>query len=169
MRLRCPVCHAEAALEAWAEDEAAREMMGLLSGLEATLGRALVAYLGLWRSPSRALAWERALRLAREVLALEPDAARLAAALSQTVEQLRGKREAGDGRALSSHGYLKRVLEGMPRAAQALPALQPEPPDSAGGRRARATAVAPSATLGGLMALEDLKRRARGDDPGAAR
>ena len=81
------MCHAEAALEAWAEDEAAREMMGLLSGLEATLGRALVAYLGLWRSPSRALAWERALRLAREVLALEPDAARLAAALSQTVEQ----------------------------------------------------------------------------------
>lgn len=164
MRLRCPVCHAEAALEAWAEDEAAREMMGLLSGLEATLGRALVAYLGLWRSPSRALSWERALRLAREVLALEPDAARLAAALSQTVEQLRGKREAGDGRALSSHGYLTRVLEGMPRAAQALAAAQPQTPDSAGGRRPRATA--PSATLDGLMALEDLKRRARGDDAG---
>lgn len=169
MRLRCPVCHAEAALEAWAEDEAAREMMGLLSGLEATLGRALVAYLGLWRSPSRALAWERALRLAREVLALEQDAARLAAALSQTVEQLRSKREAGDGRALSSHGYLTRVLDGLPRAAQALPALTPDARDAAeatGGRRARATAAAPSATLGGLMALEDLKRRARGDDAG---
>ena len=92
--------------------------------------------------------------------------ARLAAALSQTVEQLRSKREAGDGRALSSHGYLRRVLEGVPRAEQALTTLQPEPPDSAGGRRARATAVAPSATLGGLMALEDLKRRARGDDAG---
>lgn len=169
MRLRCPVCHAEAALEAWAEDEAAREMMGLLSGLEATLGRALVAYLGLWRSPSRALAWERTLRLAREVLALEPDAARLAAALSQTVEQLRGKREAGDGRALSSHGYLKRVLDGLPRAAQAMPAVVADAAEATGGRRARATAVAPSATLGGLMALEDLKRRARGDDPGAAR
>lgn len=166
MRLRCPVCHAEAALEAWAEDDAAREMMGLLSGLEATLGRALVAYLGLWRSPSRALAWERALRLAREVLALEPDAARLAAALSQTVEQLRGKREAGDGRALSSHGYLKRVLEGMPRAAQALPAVAADAAEATGGRRTRATA--PSATLGGLMALEDLKRRARGDDAGVA-
>jgi hypothetical protein len=161
------VCHAEAALEAWAEDDAAREMMGLLSGLDATLGRALVAYLGLWRSPSRALAWERALRLAREVLALEPDAARLAAALSQSVEQLRGKREAGDGRALSSHGYLKRVLEGMPLAAQALAAAQPQTPEAASGRRARAHA--PSATLDGLMALEDLKRRARGDDPGAAR
>lgn len=164
------MCHAEAALEAWAEDEAAREMMALLSGLEATLGRALVAYLGLWRSSSRALAWERALRLAREVLALEPDAARLAAALSQTVEQLRGKREAGDGRALSSHGYLKRVLDGMPRAAQVLPALAPDARDAAeatGGRRPRATA--PSATLDGLMALEDLKRRARGDDAGAAR
>ncbi len=166
MRLRCPVCHAEAALEAWAEDEAAREMMGLLSGLEATLGRALVAYLGLWRSPSRALAWERALRLAREVLALDPDAARLAAALSQTVEQLRGKREAGDGRALSSHGYLRRVLEGMPRSAQTLPAQDGGQTEAAGGRRMRATA--PSATMDGLLALEDLKRRARGDDAVAA-
>lgn len=166
MRLRCPVCHAEAALEAWAEDEAARELMALLSTLDATLGRPLVAYLGLFRSGSRALSWERALRLAREALALEPDAARLAAALSQTVEQLRGKREAGDGRALSSHGYLKRVLEGMPRAAQALPAVAADAAEATGGRRTRATA--PSATLGGLMALEDLKRRARGDDAGVA-
>lgn len=166
MRLRCPVCHAEAALEAWAEDEAARELMALLSTLDATLGRPLVAYLGLFRAGRRALSWERALRLARDVMALESDPLRLAAALSQTVEQLRAKREAGDGRTLSSHGYLRRVLEGMPRAAQALAAAQPQTPEAASGRRPRATA--PSATLDGLMALEDLKRRARGDDAGVA-
>lgn len=152
MRLRCPVCHAEAALEAWAENEAARELMALLSGLEATLGRALVAYLGLFRSGTRALAWERAARLAREVLALDADGRRLAAALSQTVEQLRVKRDAGDVRPLSSHGYLKRVLQAT--GAQALPqsaaVVEPLP------RRA----AQPSATMDGLMQLEALKRRA---------
>ncbi|GAB4173815.1 MAG: hypothetical protein Fur0039_15430 [Rhodocyclaceae bacterium] len=111
MRLRCPVCHAEAALEAWAEDDAAREMMGLLAGLDATLGRALAAYLGLFRSKSRALAWERAVRLAREVLALGVDEAVLAQALSDTVEAMRVKREAGDIRPLENHNYLKRVAE----------------------------------------------------------
>ncbi len=120
MRLRCPVCHAEAALEAWAEDEAARELMALLSTLDATLGRPLVAYLGLFRSGSRALSWERALRLAREVMALESDPLRLAAALSQTVEQLRAKRDGGDIRPLSGHGYLKKVLEGTPAAVEVL-------------------------------------------------
>lgn len=113
MRLRCPVCHAEAALEAWAEDEAAREMMALLAGLEAQLGRALAAYLGLFRSKSRALAWERALRLAREVLALGIDEAVLSQALSDTVEAMRQKREAGDIRPLENHNYLKRVAESV--------------------------------------------------------
>ncbi len=113
MRLRCPVCHAEAALEAWAEDEAAREMMALLAGLEAPLGRALAAYLGLFRSRSRALSWERAVRLAREVLALGVDEAVLAQALSDTVEAMRVKREAGDIRPLENHNYLKRVAESV--------------------------------------------------------
>lgn len=113
MRLRCPVCHAEAALEAWVEDDAAREMMALLSGLDAQLGRALAAYLGLFRSKTRALAWERALRLAREVLALGLDEAVLAQALSDTVEAMRVKREAGDIRPLENHNYLKRVAESV--------------------------------------------------------
>ncbi len=117
MRLRCPVCHAEAALEAWAEDEAARELMALLAGLEAEVGRPLTAYLGLFRPKKSALSWERALRLAREVLALCPDSVRLSAAMSQTVESLRAKRLEGNDRPLSNHNYLKRVLEGMPEAA----------------------------------------------------
>ncbi|MEO1766770.1 hypothetical protein [Thiobacter aerophilum] len=159
MRLRCPVCHAEAALEAWAEDEAAREMMAILSALDATLGRPLVAYLGLWRSASRALAWERAVRIAREVLALEADAQRLAAALSQTVEQLRVKRDAGDVRPLTGHNYLKRVLEGMPQTAGAL-CVDAQPQRSAA---TRVQAKAHSATVDGVMRLEALKRRARGE------
>lgn len=151
MRLRCPVCHAESAIEAWVEDDAARELMGLLAGLDAPLGRALVAYLGLWRPASRALSWERALRIAREVLALDADALRLAAALSQTVEQLRLKRDGGDMRPVSSHGYLKRVLAGTPSAV----VVESD--------AASAAPLAPhkaSATAHGVMRLEALKRRA---------
>lgn len=165
MRLRCPVCHAEAALEAWAEDEAARELMGVLSALDATLGRPLVAYLGLFRSAKRALAWERALRLARETLALEPDAQRLGAALSQTVEQLRHKREAGaaGARALSGHGYLSRVLEGLPAPLPggAVPSGAPS------CAPVRAPARAPSATMDAVQRLETLKRAALGATEGA--
>jgi hypothetical protein len=151
MRLRCPVCHAEAALEAWAEDEAARELMALLSTLDATLGRPLVAYLGLFRSGSRALSWERALRLAREALALDADPLRLGAALSQTVEQLRAKRDGGDIRPLSGHGYLKKVLEGAPAAVEVIGRGEP----------ARSVPLArPSATVDGVLRLQALKRRA---------
>ncbi|MEW6559609.1 MAG: hypothetical protein AB1412_05360 [Pseudomonadota bacterium] len=125
MRLRCPVCHAESALEAWAQDDAAREMMALLANLPAELGRPLAAYLGLWRSPSRALAWDRAHRLAQETMALSADGPRLAAALAQTVEQLRAKREAGDTRPLGNHNYLRRVIEGTPGGADVLPSQTP--------------------------------------------
>lgn len=157
MRLRCPVCHAEAALEAWAEDEAARELMALLAGLDATLGRPLVAYLGLFRSGSRSLSWERALRLAREVLALDADPTRMAAVLSQTVEQLRAKRDGGDIRPLSGHGYLKKVLEGTPAAVEVLGRGEPV-------RLAQQPMARPSATVDGVMRLEALKRRALAAD-----
>jgi hypothetical protein len=98
-------------LEAWAEDEAARELMALFAGLDAEVGRPLAHYLGLFRSRSRALSWDRALRLAREALAVHADGAVLAAALSETVEAMRQKREAGDVRPLENHNYLKKVAQ----------------------------------------------------------
>lgn len=152
---RCPVCHAHLQLEAIVQDEAARELLGVLSALEATLSRALVGYLGLWRPVKQDLRWDRALKVAREVLALEPDAARLAWALAETTEAIRAK---GGATPIKSHGYLKRVLEGAPQAAGSVAVL---PADDTG---ARATPVkAPSATVDGVMRLEALKRRARGE------
>jgi hypothetical protein len=148
------VCHAEAALEAWAEDEAARELMALLAGLDAEIGRLLVAYLGLFRPPRRALAWARALRIARETLALDGDAQRLSWALDRTVEAMRQKRDGGDIRPLENHNYLKRVLDGAPSPASDMPGLAAHPAPPARG---------PSATVDGVMRLEALKRRARGD------
>lgn len=106
---RCPVCHSHIALEAVVQDESARELLGLLAGMSVELGRALVAYLGLFRSAKRDLANDRALRLAREVRALTTDEARLATALAETVEALRGK----GGPPLKNHNYLKRVLESV--------------------------------------------------------
>jgi hypothetical protein len=91
MRLRCPCCHAEFNPESALEDAAAREMMGLLADLPREVSRPLAAYLGLWRSKSRALAWERALRVAQEALSMSHNHQQLGKALSETVESLRKK------------------------------------------------------------------------------
>ena len=107
---RCPVCHAHISLEAVCQDEAGRELLGLLATLPGETGRALVQYLGLFRPEKRDLANDRALRLAREALALSADPARLARAMSETVEALRAK----GGGPLRNHNYLRRVLEGLP-------------------------------------------------------
>lgn len=131
MKFRCPICHAETSLEAAFEDESARELMGLLGGLPREVSAPLVAYLGLWRSRTRALSWERALRIAREALAEHTDQALLGAALSETVEAIRRKREEGeDTRPLRSHHYLRRVLESLASRgtdAAALPAQRSAP------------------------------------------
>lgn len=105
---RCPICHAHLSLEALAQDAAARELLGLLASLDADLGRALIGYLTLFRPPKRDLSHDRALRLAREVLSIESDAARLAAALAETTEAIRSK---GEQRPMRNHNYLARVLE----------------------------------------------------------
>ncbi len=119
MKLRCPVCHSGNSIEAYAADEAGRDLLLLLAG-SGPLFRPLAHYLGCFRSGGRDLAHDRALRLGREVLELGADPRALAAALVETVEALRLKREAGDVRPLKNHNYLKRVLEGMPALAPAL-------------------------------------------------
>jgi hypothetical protein len=110
MIINCPCCQARIPLEAALEDAAARELFGVLAGLPAEAVRPLVVYLGLFRGGSRALAWERALRLSREVLALHEDPLMLAKGLSETVRAIRDKQAAGDGRAMRNHNYLTAVL-----------------------------------------------------------
>ena len=99
------------------QDEAGRELMALVAKLDTQTGAALVSYLGLFRSASRDLANERALKLARETLGITPDTARLAIALSETVEALRGKQPR---QPLKNHNYLAKVLESVQ--------ARPEPP-----------------------------------------
>lgn len=124
---RCPTCHAHLQLEAIVQDDAGRELLALLAGLDADLGRALVTYIGLFRTSARDLANDRALRLAREVLALDAAGQRLADALASTVESIRGKA----GAALKNHNYLARVIESTPARCAVLaplPAARKGPP-----------------------------------------
>jgi len=107
MNLHCPICHAQFPIEALTQDEAARELLGM----RASMLPSLLPYLTLFRSPKRALAFDRALKLAKEVMALDAEPARLETALAETVESMRQKREAGQLKPLKNHNYLKRVLE----------------------------------------------------------
>ena len=142
---RCPICHSRVSLEALVQDEAGRELLSLVAKLDTQTGAALVSYLGLFRSPSRDLANERALRLAREILGITPDTARLAIALSETVEAIRGKQPR---QPLKNHNYLFKVLDSV----CARPMIKTEQ-----------GAVAPKSKTGqAIMALELLKRGRHG-------
>ncbi len=143
---RCPVCHSHISLEAVVQDEAGREMLALLAGMEGGLGRALVGYIGLFRPVKRDLSNDRALRLMREALALDADLGRLAWALAETAEAIRAK----GGGPLRNHNYLKRVLEGMPVGGLAV---------TRGAVREPA-----SKTMQGLAALEAVRRAAEAAD-----
>ena len=139
---RCPICHSRINLEALVQDEAGRELLALVARLDTQTGAALVTYLGLFRSPTRDLANERALRLARETLDMTTDTARLAIALSETTEALRGKQSR---QPLKNHNYLKKVLESV----QARPVIA----------ETQQGAVAPRSKTGqALLALQALKK-----------
>lgn len=124
MTLTCIHCYASQSIEAMIESEAGRAYARLLLSQPPALQRGLAAYVWMFKPAKRKLTYERCLKLANEVLALGADPRALAAALSDTIESLRQKREAGDVRPLTGHNYLRRVLENVPLlAGENLPAL----------------------------------------------
>ncbi len=141
---RCPVCHARISLDAIVQDEAGRELMSLLVKMDTDTGSALVGYLGLFRSASRDLANDKALRLAKEALALGP-LANVAQAMRQTIDSLQGK----GGKPLSNHNYLKRVLDDVGCAMRTAELVVDE------ARSAPYKAHSVSKTAQALQALED--------------
>jgi hypothetical protein len=102
---RCPICHSRISLEALAQDDAGRELLGMLAKMDTETGTALVGYLSLFRSACRDLANDRALKLAREALGLGHYLA-VAQAMRLTVDSLQGK----GGKPLTNHNYLRKVL-----------------------------------------------------------
>lgn len=121
MQLTCPCCYTRFGIEAALQADAGRDLMALLAGMDAALARPLFAYLGLFRAAKTQLSWDRALRLAREVLALA-DGQVLAAALAETVTAMDEKRAQGAWKPLGNHNYLKRVIESTTARLEALPA-----------------------------------------------
>lgn len=143
METRCPCCHTQFSLEHAMEDEALREMMAILADLPRDVSRPLVAYIGLFRGKTRAMAYERQLRLMREALALATDTLVVGVALSDTVEAIRAKRDTGeDTRPLRNHNYLKRVVETQGARAQAPSLYIPECPKPASKGMMRALEAA---------------------------
>lgn len=149
MQLTCPCCHSRFGIEAALQGDAGRELLALLAGIEPAVARPLFAYLGLFRASKTQLSWDRALRLAREVLQLG-DAAVLAAALTETVAAMDEKRATPSWKPLTSHNYLRRVLESTAARFEASPGMShaPEP-----------IARVPKSKAGqALVALEGMKR-----------
>lgn len=110
---RCPICHSRIHLDALIQDDAGRELLGLIVRSPDHLSSALVMYLGLFRPATRDLINDRALRLANEVLGLCDDQARLVLALTETVQSFRVKQDQGAFKPLANHRYLERVLENV--------------------------------------------------------
>ncbi|WP_321367636.1 hypothetical protein [uncultured Desulfuromusa sp.] len=110
MKLRCPVCHTSNSLEAYVSDEAGHQLLRLLVST-GPLMQPLVHYLGLFRPAQRDLSYSRSVKLVNQLLALNADHGQLAIALTETVESMRAKQQAGEIRPLKNHNYLKRVLE----------------------------------------------------------
>jgi len=145
---RCPTCHARISLDAIVQDEAGRELMSLLVKLDTETGTALVGYLGLFRSASRDLANDKALKLAKEALVLGP-VAHVAQAMRQTIDSLQGK----GGKPLSNHNYLKRVLDDVGYAVRTAELVPVE--EGTGSHSAPYKTHTISKTAQALQALED--------------
>jgi hypothetical protein len=150
MQLTCPCCHAHVPLEAALQDEAGRELVGMLAAMQPGLALPLVHYLAFFRPAKQQLGWGRALRLAREVVNLAPFAPELLmAALIEAARALDEKRQQPGWKPMGNHNYLKRVMEGLearPGAAVAAPAA------------AAAPAAPRGKQAGALISLESLKR-----------
>lgn len=114
MTLTCTHCYASQSIEAMIESEAGRAYARLLLSQPPALQRGLAAYIWMFKPAKRKLTYERCLKLATEVLALGADPRALAAALSDTVESLRRKRDEGDVQPLTKHSYLIKVLANIP-------------------------------------------------------
>lgn len=67
MKLVCPGCGATASAEAWVNDATCREVLQVVSRLQAPLPKTCLGYLSLFRPGVRALTWKKALRVSLEV------------------------------------------------------------------------------------------------------
>lgn len=154
MQLTCPCCHAHVPLAAALQDEAGRELVGMLAAMQPGLALPLVHYLGFFRPARQQLGWGRSLRLAHEVVLLCPTPVdTLIAGLVEAARALDEKRQQPGWKPLGNHNYLRRVLEGLQARAEAPLAPSPQRDFNAPVK------LAPRSQAGAaLVGLEGLKR-----------
>lgn len=102
--------------------ELAAQLFAQLADVQPCLREPLMAYLALFAPGKQQLGWGHALRLAREVLAMQQAGAeQLAAALATAAAELGRQRPAPGRQALRDHQHLRRLL----RPASGLPGPLP--------------------------------------------
>ncbi|WP_109422768.1 hypothetical protein [Aggregatibacter actinomycetemcomitans] len=110
---RCPICHSDIHLDGLLEDDAGREMLGIITNLRGDNARALVSYIALFRPEKSALSNARALKLMQEVLEMYQPSPLLSHALNETVSNImKNRRETRNTQQMTNHNYLKKVYEG---------------------------------------------------------
>lgn len=153
MQLSCPTCHAAFPIEAALQHEAGREVMATLAGMAPELALPLVHYIGYFRPAKQQLGWGRALRLMREVLALQAMPADvLALGLAEAARTLDDKRAAPGWKPLGNHNYLLRCLESAQARSSATGVVL-----AAAGGQAKA-GPAPGRALAGFKTLQGMRK-----------
>lgn len=178
MQIVCPCCHARYALEAALSDADARRAVAAAGRLPPALAELTLAYIGLFRPPSRSLSWRRAARLIDEVVAMvEAGGIRRRGRawkagvkeFSEAIETVLNRRDKLT-LPLTGHGYLEEVLIGVVDRAEAEGERQTE--------TRRRVAPAARGEGGAISAAELVEQRMRrewdrqlglgGDDGGEA-
>ncbi|HBR97685.1 MAG TPA: hypothetical protein DD979_09960 [Gammaproteobacteria bacterium] len=116
MKALCPNCNTTLDLSALAEDACSRAVFALIAQQPAVVQAQLIPYLGLFKPRLQGLRWSRAQHLLQTLVDATADtsANRLAAALSETVNQFAETRRHDSWKPLNSHNYLLRVIESTP-------------------------------------------------------
>ena len=108
---RCPVCHSRISIDALIQDESGRHLLALLAKLDTTSAATLINYLGLFRSASRDLSNDRALRLAQDIQEMPENKTHKNMAMAETVNAMRVKQDQKCFKPLKNHGYFKALLK----------------------------------------------------------
>lgn len=168
MRISCPSCHTEFPIEAGLLEADGKRLAAMLAVMEPMLGRAVVAYLRLFKPPKTALRTARAVKLVAELEALvQPGTvcqderggirrtatpALWAAGIDQMLAS------PPSGLPLANHSYLRKIVFGLADQLDAAPSRAVDAPVSA-SRAARGPSPAGPAEAPLENALKFLRQQ----------
>lgn len=156
MRATCPDCGAQGHVSAFFADEDGKRFASVLAGMQPELGRATIAYLGLFKPAKTALRMARAVKIAQELDALanagavcRDERGGVRRACSPTtwaagIEQMLQQR-AVLTLPIENHNYLRAIVFGLADKADATAERQREA-DARAGRHLEAAAPAKPGT-----------------------